>query len=228
MLFKGQLVTNLSGSMNGVTASHNRGGAYLRDKAIPVNPSTVFQTAVRDLFASLASAWVNILTTTQREAWGIYADTVPVTNAIGDPHFITGLAWYQAMNVPRLQAGLDRVDDGPTNFSRADLTLPTADPPDAGADTVDVNFDDGDAWANEVGGGLLVFISRPVNASVNFFTGPYRFAGLIPGEAAPPTSPESIDLPFPIAPGNKIFLRYRAVEADGRISSSFRGFGIGA
>ena len=226
MLFKGQMITDLSGSINGTTASRNRGGSYFRDKAIPINPATAFQTAVRDLFASFASAWVNILTTAQRDAWGVYADAVPVINAIGDPHFITGLAWYQAMNVSRVQSGLTRVDDGPTDFTRADLTLPVAAAPDAAADTVSIAYTNTDKWAGEVGGYLSIYCSRPVNASINFFKGPYRLAGTVLGAVVPPTSPEVVTLPFPVAVGNKVFLRYRSGEVDARISSSFRDSGV--
>ena len=52
MLFRGTHLTDASGSLSGVTYSHNRGGAYTRNRSIPVNPNTVQQQAVRNAFSS--------------------------------------------------------------------------------------------------------------------------------------------------------------------------------
>ncbi|KKM06452.1 hypothetical protein LCGC14_1743870, partial [marine sediment metagenome] len=48
MLFKSGLITQGSGSIGGLTASHNRGGMYFRARTIPTNPATSFQTVVRN------------------------------------------------------------------------------------------------------------------------------------------------------------------------------------
>ena len=50
MLFKPTIVASLSGSLGGITASHNRFGAYLRERVIPVNPGTQPQVIVRNAF----------------------------------------------------------------------------------------------------------------------------------------------------------------------------------
>jgi hypothetical protein len=84
---------------------------------------------------------------------------------------------------------------------------------------VSLAFTNTDAWATAVGGYLLLFASRAQNATVNFFKGPYRFAGKIAGAATPPTSPAVITLPFPIGPvGSKMYFRAVAIMADGRKS----------
>ena len=223
MLFKGQFVTQLSGSMNGITASRGRGGAYFRDRALPTNPSTAAQQEVRGLFGSAATAWPDVLTQTQRDTFDLYAASVEKTNRVGDPHFNTGLDWYIAMNVRRQQAGLDRVDTCSGFFNLGILTEPTIDSIDSVAGTMDVSFDNGDGWAVETGGALMVYISRPVNESINFFKGPYQLAGTILGDdTTPPTSPAVVTLPFPVIIGQKLFVRFAGVRADGRLTPQFR------
>jgi hypothetical protein len=120
------------------------------------------------------------------------------------------------------------VDDGPTDFTLGGFTNPSFGI-DATADEVDVTFTNTDAWANEDDSFALVYASRPQNASIDFFKGPYRFAGVIAGDlAVPPTSPAAIALPFATVAGQKVFLKLSVSRADGRLSQTFRGFGIGA
>ena len=51
------LATAVSGSIGGITGSHNRGGMYLRSRVIPVNPQTVDQLAARNRLATQSSGW---------------------------------------------------------------------------------------------------------------------------------------------------------------------------
>lgn len=227
MKFKSQLVTQASGSIGGFTASHNKGGLYLRARAIPVNSNTSFQQAVRNFMSQLTSRWNAVLTAAQRAAWSVYADQTPITDTLGEPRTIPPLAMYCRSNIARLQAGFAVVDDGPTFYG-----LPTLSPltftADATADEFDVAFEATDAWANEDGGGLMLAASRPQNVSINYFNGPYRFAGAVVGAVTPPTSPATIALPFPVAAGQQVFFKARATLADGRVSSPFRGVAIAA
>jgi hypothetical protein len=228
MLFKPTFGDQLSGSVGGVTASHNRGGTYFRQRAIPTNPGSAFQAAVRGYFAALAAAWRDTLTQAQRDDWETYAINTPVQNRIGDPIILPSLAMYQRSNVARLQASLARVDAAPTTFGLPEFSVPTFGAPDAAADQVDVNFANTDTWASASGGAMLVYASRPQNPSISFFKGPYRLAGTILGAGTPPTSPATLDLPFPVAAGQRVFFRVRVTEADGRLSASFRDFGTAA
>ena len=227
MKYKGTLITQGSGSLAGATFSHNKGGQYIRQRTIPVNPNTTLQQAVRSIFATLSIAWVQTLTAAQRVLWKTYADNVPLINVLGDSIFITELAMYSRSNVPRLQAALTRVDDGPTTFSLAQMTNPSATAA-AATDLLSVTFTNTDAWATAVGGAMLVYISKPQNPTINFFKGPYQFAGKIAGAVVPPTSPQTIALPQPIVAGQKVFFRIEATEVDGRLSLPFRGFAIGS
>jgi hypothetical protein len=217
------MITQASGSIGGATFSRNRGGMYIRSRANPTNPGSAFQTVIRGFVAALTSAWNDTLTSSQRAAWDTYAENVPMTDSLGEPRNIGGLGHYVRSNVPRLQAGLDRVDDGPTIFNLGEFTNPSLGTVSAAGGTAAVNFDEDDEWVDEDGAGLLVLFSRGQNPGVNYFKGPYRFADLVAGDSGtPPTTPDSMTLPFAVAEDQKVFAQMRVSRADGRLSLPFR------
>jgi hypothetical protein len=131
---------------------------------------------------------------------------------------------YIRSNVTRLQAGLPRVDAGPTVPTLAAMTTPVISNASVATNSWDVAFDNTDAWANEDDGALICFGSRSKSVGTNFFKGPYRFTQVVAGDAVtPPTSPATITNPFVLILGQRVFVRIVAVRADGRVSSSFRG-----
>lgn len=219
MKFKSSLLTQASGSIGGLTASRNKGGMYLRARATPTNPSSSFQQAVRAYMAALTSLWVDTLTAAQREAWKIYADAVPLIDSLGEPRAIPPLAHYVRSNVPRLQAGLARVDDAPTVFDLSPFSLPGITSITASTGIAIVTFSSSDAWASEVGSALLVLGSRGMNPTINYFKGPFRYAGKVAGAGTPPTSPQNITMPFGLAADQVAFLQFSVSRADGRLST---------
>ena len=219
MLFKSAIADQASGSLGGLTASRNRFGSYFRTRALPVNPATPAQTTVRATFAQLAGLWQDTLTQAQRDAWTLYGDNVPVINRIGAVIFLTGLNQYIRSNTARLQGTLARVDDAPIIFDLGTFTPITA-AFDAAFNGVDITFDNTDAWANEGGATMLVRKSRQYAPTINFFKGPFQFAGEILGDLAlPPTSPANITGPFNYDVANKATVAVRVSQADGRLST---------
>lgn len=226
MLFKPLLATDLSGKVGGIVASHNAGGAYFRAAVIPTNPNTPQQVTVRNAVASLTSIWSGTLTQDQRDSWDLYAFNVPLTNRIGEQKTVSGLAMYIRTNVTQLQRKQARVDTGPPVFNLGSFSEPRLTNATVGGQTVDTTFvvsPISDAWANETGGALLVFVSRPQNAGIKFFTGPYRFTAFVAGDPiTPPTSPITVVVPFAIALGQRLFSRYVTHRFDGRQSTPSR------
>lgn len=223
-------VAAYSGSIGGTTFARNKAGQYARNRTIPINPGSARQQTVRFGMAQLATRWVETLTDAQRAGWETYAANVHLPNALGQLRDVGGIGMYVRSNVPRITSiapVLALVDDAPTIFDLGTFTEPAADSVDAAADTVDWSFADTDAWAIEDGAGMYVFGSRPQNPSVNFFKGPYQIIASIPGAVVPPTSPQTINLAFPVAVGNKVFFRCNVTRADGRLASSFRTFQVG-
>lgn len=223
MKFKSSIYTQVSGSIGGTTFAHNRGGMYTRARATPTNPNTPAQQAIRALIAQFTSAWLNVLTRPKRRKWDTYAENVPLLDKLGEPRNVGGLAMYVRSNVSRVQAALARIDDAPTIFNLGDYTAPTMDNVTEAGASADINFTVGDEWASEDGAAMLVWLSRPQNASINFFKGPYQFAGLIAGDSVtPPTSPATILTPFEFGAGQQIFGRANVVRADARMGADVR------
>lgn len=222
MKFLPLLGTDLSGSLGGITASHNRGGMYFRNRSIPVNPNSPRQIIVRNALSELVTAWNNILTAAQRSDWEDYAANVPVTDVLGQSRFLSGQQWYLKANSPRTGAGEARIDDAPVTFTEATLSIGsigTIVPGAADVGTVEINFTNTDEWAIADGGFLFAQLGIPQNGSINFFKGPFRFAGSEAGAIVPPATPLILVSPFGISSNQKIFARARSSNADARLST---------
>lgn len=215
-------VASASGSMGGMTFSRNAGGAYIRNRTVPVNPASSFQTVLRGYVAQLTSLWSTTLTQAQRDGWEAYNLNVLLPNSLGDQRSIGALAHYVRSNVSRLQAGEPRVDTAPVLFNLGDYTQPTITSITAPT-ALSLAFDNTDDWANEDDAALIVYGARGYNPTINFFKGPYRFCGVVQGDSTTaPTSPAAITMPFTLQAAQKSFIFGRVSRADGRLSSPFR------
>lgn len=219
MLFKGTIVGPASGKLAGIVASHNAGGQYFRQLVIPTDPASVQQQTVRNAVVNLSNRWVNNLTVAQRLAWSVYGQNVTLTNRLGDQINISGIAQYIRSNVSRRQdSNLSRVDSAPTTFDTGDFNEATGVATEA-SQQVAVAFTEADDWVGEDDAGMMLYVSRPQNPTVNFFKGPYRFAGTILGDSVtPPTTPTAIAVPFAVVAGQRLHCYVRVTRADGRLS----------
>lgn len=229
------MMSAASGSLAGITASHNRGGMYFRARTVPVNPASENQEQVRAALTAQAVSWSSELSPAEREAWDLYAANVVVTDTLGQSRTLSGINWYIASGVPRLQAeskqpqgmtpgALPVVFAGPTTFDRGEYTTPTHSAAESTGLTV--SFSAADAWAQEDGSALLIFQGRPQNPGVRFFKGPWRLILVVPGDAVtPPTTPVLV-LPaeltaegYTISEGQNLWIAAAVTRADGRIST---------
>lgn len=222
MLFKGTIGSAQSGKLNGLVASHNKGGSYWRSYTIPTNPNTDRQAGIRANFGALANTWSNVLTQSQRDSWAAYAAAVPLINRLGESRTVPPLAMFIRCNAPRLLAGLPRVDQAPDPQSLSVFHLPQIDTITTGATptaTIEVNRED--TWNIQGGNGaMLVFASAPVNATINFFRGPYQFQGIVT-----PGGQDTVNFPLlrPLGTDQKVFFRFIATTDDGRLSQELFG-----
>lgn len=224
MKIKSGLMTEASGSLGGLTASHNRGGLYLRARVVPVNPNTPQQQAIRSFVAQLSNLWLTTLNTFQRASWDTYALLVPLPDRLGEPRNVGGLAMYIRSNVPRLQVGLPRVDSAPSIFNLGDYTPVAFSNASAGGNSFDIDFTEADDWVTEDDAAMLVFSSRGQSASINFFKGPYRtLPGILGDLALPPTTPFAAVPAFALVADQTLFVRVNVTRADGRLSTEQRG-----
>lgn len=212
-----------SGSTGGITYSRNRFGAYMRSRSVPVNPNTDRQVNVRNQVRACSIAWENVLTQTQRDEWETYAANVVWQNKLGQSVLLTGLNHFIRSNVPRLQVGMARVDDGPKIFNLGTAELELACSASEATQLADIVFDPAAAWASEDGAAEIFYGGIPRNAAIKFFGGPWRLIGPTLGDSiTPPTSPASVAWPWPFADGQRLWLRSRITRADGRLSEFAR------
>jgi len=169
--------------------------------------------------AAATQAWSATLTQAQRDGWNAYAAAVPKQDALGFQIFLLGINWFVAVNVLRIQDGEALLLAAPTILTGTSLTPPTINNIDVSEANVDFNITIADPWNDDAGGRLYVFASRGTNASREFFKGPFRLAGSFSGTVA--ANPLTVGLPFAVAVGQKVWVRFIAQTVDGRLSADF-------
>lgn len=220
MLFKSALMTQASGSIGGITASHNRGGMYFRARSIPTDPATEFQIAIRAVLMSVVARWSSVATQEQRNEWAVYASLVTLPGPLGDPITVSGFNMFVRTNTARLHSGLPFAFDAPSLFNLGDTGVVTFTVSGA-LDSLSVGFDDTLPWANIDEGALLLHVSRPQNQTINFFKGPFRKIEAILGlTVGPPVTPQVVDAPFNYTTGQRVWLRVQSTLPDGRLSAT--------
>jgi hypothetical protein len=156
------LIPPSSGSIAGVTYSHNRAGQYTRNRRAPVQPvGTGRRGIVRNNMSAASSGWAAVDPTTQL-AWDAYAAGHPITDVLGQAIKLTGHQMYVAVNATRLNAGLDMSDDVPESDSvfAAGFSAFTATAPETLSLTPSGDGDTADK--------LLVAVSAPQSSGRRF------------------------------------------------------------
>jgi hypothetical protein len=88
------LIPPSSGSIQGVTYSHNRGGAYTRKRATPVvGTRTTRQGVVKGNMTAASQAW-QLLPAATQGAWTSYANGHPITNRLGSSIKLSGSQYF--------------------------------------------------------------------------------------------------------------------------------------
>lgn len=212
-----------SGSAGGITYSRNRFGAYMRNRAVPVNPNTDRQVVVRNFVRSLSIAWENTLSQADRDKWETYATNIVWQNKLGQSVLLTGLNHYIRSNVPRLQAGMSQVNSAPSIFNLGTAELALGCTASEATQQASAAFDNSAGWATEDGAAELFYAGIPRNAAIKFFGGPWRLLGSALGDSiGAPATPAVFDWAWPFGDGQRLWLRTRITRADGRLSEFAR------
>lgn len=215
-------ILDATGSVGGQTHSRNRFGPYVRARTTPVNPATDRQTAVRSAAAILANRWSTVLTAAQRLTWTQYAAAITRTGGLGAQIKLTGFNHFVRSNIEAMVHSEAVLYGGPVNLTLPDQIVPISAVIDEATQMIAVTFDNSGAWASQATGVVFVYMSQPKTPGTSFIGGPYRFAGVIEGEApGPVASPVSVAVPFVVAEGQTIKVAFRVREEDARISDRF-------
>lgn len=174
MLIRFGLGGQLSGSVGGVTAGHNKGGQYLRNRSIPTNPNTARQQQARTALATAASAWRN-LSPEQRGNWESYATQTPLVNRLGESITVSGYNMYVRTNAFLFSLQKPGIQDAPVIPGQSIIPAIDATP----SLTTAGLFDPGLSQDTELEYGGI-FIGPAVSAGVSSFSGPYTLANASP------------------------------------------------
>lgn len=216
-------IVSMAGKIAGTVFARNRSGQYARAWAKPVNVNSPRQQQIRGLMGQLTNHWDKLLDEAERQAWNEYAAAVPVVNRLGEVTTLSGVNMFVRTNAVALLAGRDIIDAAPLDFNLGGSDSSFAIEVDIAEQKFDVTFDDGRAWVDSNVALMVVSIGMPQNENIKFFNGPWRNAGYILGNSASaPASPATLELPFVVGEGQKVFARARILEADGRLSNWFR------
>jgi len=171
----------MSGSSGALVASHNRSGAYFRYRAIPTNPNSIRQQAVRANFGTLVQYWTSTLSAAQRALWDDYASNTPVYDALGNPIYLTGQNQFIRSNTVRLQIGSSVIAAAPTTYNTGEpvtgfITTTDSTPNSLGVNMAGTTYD---ATATVAGGAsddgdVCLYIGSTLNPTRNFYKGPYQ------------------------------------------------------
>lgn len=174
------LVPPQSGSQQGITASRNRFGQYIRTRAIPVNPNSGAQGIVRARLAANSAAW-RTLTAAQRAGWSALGLSIVRSDSLGQSYSLQGNQAYASVNNNRLLCNLTPVADAPAIATP--VALVTATVTTTGS-TLSIAFT---ATPLSTATYLAVFAS-PQRSAGRAFEGDFRFLMVSAAAAASPVN----------------------------------------
>ena len=111
------------------------------------------------------------------------------------------------------------IRDGPTDFRLGTFNNPNYATVPA-INRILFDIDPSEPWTAEDGAFMVGYASAPQSAGINFFDGPWRRFGSIPGDSVTPATPRVLPDPWIGAPpGPKRWGRAVLVRADGRTAT---------
>lgn len=213
MKFASQVYTQVSGSVGGLTYSHNKGGMYSRGRAIPTNPSTDVQITARADFSAASTRW-NLLDESERQLWRDYAATQVHIDKLGATILWSGQQEFIASNSLLNALGQTLVDVPPLVLTKPPFELISCVCDDAQSIGLLTS-----TLPAAAGARIFLGVSRPVSPGKNYFKGPFcRTASGVDVSAG--GTAFSSTCPFVVAEDQAIWLRGVYVLPDGRYSGA--------
>lgn len=167
-----------SGSYAGVTSSRNRNGQYVRNRSIPVNPSSTFQQAVRARLTTNSQDWRS-LTSAQRAGWNDLGNQMLRSDSLGQTSPLTGFQAFLSINNNKLAAGDAKLTDAPL-YLPPDPMLTITPTVTSGAFSIAYT-------TTPLPAGARVFVSvSPQRSAGRTFEGDYRLIAVSAAAAASP------------------------------------------
>lgn len=195
-----------SGSARNDTASRNRFGQYLRNRASPVQPRTPAQLAQRARMSTNAAGW-RALTDAQRAGWLSLGTSISRNDALGQAYTLNGFMAYCSVNNNNLSAGQGIVSAAPAIVTPPDLLTATIT---LTAVAFSVAYT---ATPLAAGVQLFIFVSPQVSSGVSF-QADYRLLTVTAAAAASPANilaAYTAKFGVPVV-GNRIFMKLQTYK----------------
>lgn len=156
-------VAAVSGSIGGTVFSRNRYGAYMRYRAVPVNPDTQAQALARQAIAAASETWRS-LTPGKRAAWATWCAGNPIVDTLGNAQILSANAGYCQINSRLLYVGEAQIDLPPTAAAPAPLATIGLET-DLGVGDFELNY-----TATPLGAGVSLWLQAAVvnSAGINY------------------------------------------------------------
>lgn len=181
----GPMAAAISGSMGGTTFAHNKGGPYIRARAIPTNPASAKQLNARARLSTYSQLW-QTLTSAQRQAWQEWARQNPVVNTLGHVVQLSGQQAYIQLNTRIALAAGTAISTPPIIPAPPAFTAAAQDG-DIGTGDTDLTF------AAAVASGNMVWLIGAVlnSAGRAYVENLYRFVAVSTADQTSPWDDES-------------------------------------
>lgn len=131
----GALVVDGRNKIGGHVASKNRGGAYLRTKVSPAQPTSTYTAAVRSRLASISAGWRG-LTDVARKQWNEAVGAFKKTDIFGNSRNPSGFNLYQELNNNLVNTGSAQITSPPLPEAVATMDSASFEAVHAGAVTL--------------------------------------------------------------------------------------------
>jgi hypothetical protein len=213
----GPTVGQVSGRIGGIVYSRNRGGAYIRNGAIPTLSSTPYAVAAKARLADYSKLWAD-LTSVQKLAWKNWAVQNPVVNRLGHQITLSGHMAFVQLNVVISNAQGTLISDPPVVAPPSSLITLSATY-DIGAGTTNLVFTPSPLGASEC---LEVWAAVSDNPGVAYVENLYK---QIVVSAVATTSPQDwstfVAARFgTLIVGQQVFFRIYVVDQDTGLKSA--------
>jgi len=93
----GSIITDMFGSIGGLTYQHNKSGKIVRVKPVPHRKSSVNQQARQTAFTDIIRSWYD-LTSTQKYNWNVFANANTKFNVWNEEKTLNGYNWFLSIN----------------------------------------------------------------------------------------------------------------------------------
>lgn len=183
----GPMVAAVSGSIGGTVFSRNRGGAYTRNRAIPITSTTADALAAKARLGSISGDWQG-LTAGERDSWKFWADANPINNTLGMSIRKTGQQAFVGLNIRLALAAAAAITDPPI-VTAPNALLTALQDADIGLGDTDLTY-----TATPLGASEQIWLQAAVTSSagIEYVTNLLRFAGVSAAAQASPFDDQSI------------------------------------